>query len=257
MIRNVLKQVKENKISLTRAEQLIRFNAIDELSNIAKLDSGRLARRGFPEVILAEGKSPRVFEKILDRSLSNQKLVFVSRADSFKLRAIERKLPTSWKAHFGQISGCAVIRSISYRPSKIRARIGIVTAGSSDLRVAEEAMMFLRATGCDVKLTSDVGIAGLQRTLDVSKWVVRERIRLLIVIAGMDGALPSILAGLLDIPIIAVPSSSGYGLGGKGVGALLTMLQSCAGGVAVLNIDNGAGAAMFASLVARQIDLGS
>jgi NCAIR mutase (PurE)-related protein len=256
LIKAILKQFRENKLSLSQAEKLLKLNSISELSNIAKLDSGRFVRRGFPEVVLAEGKSLTQLRKIVIDALKRQAPIIISRAGKEKVELVRRAVPIGWHTKVADQSGCIAIVPKGYRAPKVKARIGIVTAGTSDFRVAEEIITCLEAVGCEYKFNADVGIAAIRRTLEIPKWIVNERIRVVIVVAGMDGALPSVLAGVTDVPIIAVPTSTGYGLGGQGVGALITMLQSCAGGVAVINIDNGIGAALFATLVARQIDRG-
>jgi len=139
------------------------------------------------------------------------------------------------------------------RTEKLLCRVGIVTAGTYDIPIAEEAKEILNELGCDIETMYDVGIAGLQRTIETAKKLKEKDIDIAIVIAGREGALPSVIASLLDIPIIAVPTSSGYGVGSKGLAALLSMLQSCSLGMTVVNIDNGVGAALFTALICRRI----
>ncbi len=135
-----------------------------------------------------------------------------------------------------------------------QGKIGIITAGTSDVPVAEEARVVAEEAGCEVLTSYDVGVAGIHRLFHQIRRMIEEDVKALIVVAGMEGALPSVVAGLVDVPVIGVPTSVGYGVGAGGFTALNAMLQSCAPGIAVVNIDNGFGAAVFASTIVKQID---
>jgi len=146
----------------------------------------------------------------------------------------------------------AIVRDPGHKaPSQTGGRVGVITAGTSDQPVAEEATLVLREMGCSVTTAYDVGVAGLHRLFDPLRRLLGEaQVDVIIVAAGMDGALPSVVSGLVDVPVIGLPTSVGYGLGGQGEAAILTMLQSCSPGISVVNIDNGVGAAAVAGLIA-------
>jgi len=146
-----------------------------------------------------------------------------------------------------------VLKREGFRVERTGGKVGILTAGTSDIRIAEEAGVIAEEMGCEVLRAYDVGIAGLHRLFEPLKEMIREDVDVLIVVAGREGALASLVAGLVDIPVIAVPSSSGYGFGGRGLSALMSMLQSCPLGLAVVNIDGGVPAGVVASLIANRV----
>lgn len=145
-----------------------------------------------------------------------------------------------------------VLRTAAYEPPTTYGTVGIVSAGTSDLPAAEEAAAVCRAMGCSVSMVTDVGVAGLHRLFEPLKAMLDRGVEAIIVAAGMDGALPSVIAGLVDVPVVGLPTAVGYGMGGNGEAALLSMLQTCAPGLAVVNIDNGVGAGAMAALIARR-----
>jgi NCAIR mutase (PurE)-related protein len=208
----------------------------------AKVDHHRTIRQGFPEVILGLGKTPAQIAAIADELSRHGSTLLVTRATEEAFIAVQAVLPT--------VVYHAEARIIALRQQDIvpgKGRIVVVAAGTSDLPVAEEAVCTAQLMGNDVERLYDVGVAGIHRLL-------RERARLdlarvIIVIAGMEGALPSVVSGLVSVPVIAVPTSIGYGASFGGIAALLGMLTSCASGVSVVNIDNGFGAAHVASLI--------
>jgi len=146
-----------------------------------------------------------------------------------------------------------VARKRGTEPAKIGRRIGVITAGTTDIRVAEEARTVAEAMGCQVVTAYDVGIAGFHRHIGPLRRMLQEGVDAIVVVAGMEGALPSVIASLANVPVIGVPTSTGYGFGGGGTGALTTMLQSCSLGLGVMNIDNGVGAGAYAALIARRV----
>jgi len=208
----------------------------------ARLDTHRWLRRGLPEVIFCDGKSPSQIIQIARRALSHQAFVLLTRLDPMTFEAIHASLP---KLRYDPIARLAYSRGAARRMR--RGRILVVTGGTSDIPVAEEAAVTLELLGSRVARLYDVGVAGVHRLL--GQWRLLQQARAIIVIAGMEGALPSVVAGLVRCPVIAVPTSVGYGASFQGIGPLLTMLNSCVPGVGVVNIDNGFGAAYLAHVI--------
>jgi pyridinium-3,5-biscarboxylic acid mononucleotide synthase len=212
----------------------------------AKVDVDRLERRGFPEVALGEGKSPEDLAQILKVLVEKNGIALATRAEAHHFESVIQVLPD---ARFESLGRCIVIERVPL--PRLSGKVALVSAGTTDRPVVEEARVTLEVFGNVVEVIQDVGVAGIHRTL-----AVRDRIEscsVAIVVAGMDGALPSVIGGLVSTPVIAVPTSVGYGASFGGIAALLAMLNSCASGVTVVNIDNGFGAAFAASLINRQI----
>lgn len=208
----------------------------------AKVDCHRQRRRGFPEVIFGKGKTPTQIIEISKKIISHHGILLVTRTE----KAVYLKL----KKLYPKIKYSEVGRIIYYRetrPPVKRGTVVVVTAGTADLPVAEETKITLELMGNPVEMLYDVGVAGIHRLLD--KKHILENANVLIVIAGMEGALASVVSGLVSRPVIAVPTSVGYGASFEGIAPLLTMMNSCSPGVAVMNIDNGFGAAYFASMI--------
>jgi len=208
----------------------------------AKIDNHRSLRRGFPEVVFGKGKTTEQIVKISQKILAHDGILLVTHADKKAFLKLKKSCPG--------IKFNAKARIISYRRSRPILKKGlvlIVTAGTADLPVAAEAKATLEIMGNRVELLCDVGVAGIHRLLDKRK--ILEDANVIIVIAGMEGALASVVSGLVSSPVIAVPTSVGYGASFGGIAPLLTMMNSCSPGIAVVNIDNGFGAAYFASLV--------
>jgi len=206
----------------------------------ARLDTDRVARTGIPEVVYAEGKSPGQVVDCLAGLLENHPQALATRVDEHTAAAIRSRWP---EAALDPVARCALIGAV---PREI-GRVAVVSAGTSDGPVAAEAAFVAEALGAPVTRIADVGVAGLHRLLAVRGDL--EAADVVIVVAGMDGALASAVGGLVSKPVVAVPTSVGYGAAFEGLAALLTMLNSCAPGVAVVNIDNGFGAAAFAAKV--------
>jgi hypothetical protein len=208
----------------------------------AKVDCHRMKRRGFPEVIFGRGKTPGQIVEIAKKIVSRHGILLITRTDRGVYLKLKKIYP---KINFSE-SG----KIIYYRKAAARVKKGtvlIVTAGTADWPVAEEARITLKIMGDPVDVLCDVGVAGIHRILD--KKHILEKASVLIVIAGMEGALASVVSGLVSRPVIAVPTSVGYGASFGGIAPLLTMMNSCSPGVAVMNIDNGFGAAYFASMI--------
>ena len=247
-----MEKLAKNLISVGDAEKLLRLLAIDEISNLAKLDVNRELRKGIPEIILAEGKTPEDLAEIALKMLNEKGRVIVSRAEKEQIEVIRKAAPDDSVLQVNDKVGIAVIKKKGFEVEKTGGKIGILTAGTSDIPVAEEAKVIAQEMGCEVVTAYDVGVAGIHRLLPPLKEMIERDVDALIVVAGREGALPSVVSGLVDLPVIAVPTSVGYGFGDKGVGALMAMLQACSLGIAVVNIDGGVAAGAVAVLTANR-----
>jgi pyridinium-3,5-biscarboxylic acid mononucleotide synthase len=241
-VRDVLAGVADGSLSVDGALDALAFEPVDELA-FATIDHHRALRQGFPEVIFGGGKTAEQVEAIA--------VHLAARGDGFLATRLDPAATDRLHARFPAVELNEVARTAYLAgreaPAAGRGTVLIVTAGTSDLPVAEEAAVTLRAAGDCVDRLTDVGVAGIHRVL-----AQRERLlsaAVIVVVAGMDGALASVVGGLVRTPVIAVPTSVGYGAAFSGLAPLLTMLNSCAAGVAVVNIDNGFGAAMAASRI--------
>ena len=240
----LLTEVRRGKVTVSQALARLRHLPFEDLG-FAKVDHHRALRQGFPEVIMGQGKEPKEIAAIV-RALRRQKAnVLVTRLSAEKM-ALVKKLVSGLKYH-------AVAHAVTWvgKPIKITGKgtVLVVCAGTSDIPVAEEAALTAAMMGNRVEKLFDVGVAGIHRLLGNRQRLYAASV--VIVIAGMEGALPSVVAGLIDKPVIAVPTSVGYGASFNGLAALLAMLNSCASGVTVVNIDNGFGAGFAASLINR------
>ncbi len=214
----------------------------------AKVDHHRCRRKGFPEVIYCEGKTPAQVAKIAQKIWEHGHDVLATRADKKTFLAVKKTLRG---AQYHEIARIITLKKkVESRKSIVESRkISVVTAGTADFPVAEEAAVTAEYLGLTVERLFDVGVAGIHRLVNNLDKLKDSRV--IIVVAGMEGALPSVLGGLVDKPIIAVPTSVGYGASFKGLSALLTMMNSCAPGIAVVNIDNGFGAAVMAYYIVK------
>jgi NCAIR mutase (PurE)-related protein len=226
---------------------------MSEKHEFVRPDFDRAKRKGVPEVILAEGKTVEHAVRIVQAFLERNGRAILSRVslelESRLLDEYGGDVKFVWYA----AARAAVLHTPGTEPSRTGGRVGILTAGTSDVPAAEEAAMLCREMGCEVYTGFDMGVAGLHRLFDPLREMLDEhQVDVLIVAAGMDGALPSVVSGLADVPVIGLPTAVGYGLGGEGVAALYSMLQSCAPGIAVVNIGNGIGAGAMAGLIANR-----
>ncbi len=216
-------------------------------------DSGRRRRTGTPEIVYGAGKTPPQVVAALVQLAGGTGRAIATRCDPATLAAVGGLRDGDWLVEVDEASGVAVIaREMSALPAP-SGLVGIIAAGTSDLRVAREIELVTREVGCDTRLVLDVGVAGLHRLVRPLEDLIGEGVDVLVVVAGMDGALPSVVAGLVRVPVIGVPTSTGYGFGGDGTAALMSMLQSCAPGLTVVNIDNGVGAAIAAARVVHLV----
>ena len=238
----LLRQVAEGSVNPADALERLAQPPIEELS-FATVDHHRALRQGFPEVIFGAGKTADQVVAIAERIITRGNGVLVTRADDATRSALAARIPG---IQLNPVARTAYLAPDEPAPQG-RGTILIVTAGTSDLPVAEEAAVTAAALGNCVERVTDVGVAGIHRVLAQSEALTRASV--IIVVAGMEGALPSVVGGLVRRPVIAVPTSVGYGASFGGIAALLGMLNSCAAGVTVVNIDNGFGAAYAASRI--------
>lgn len=225
---------------------------IKHIKDLARLDVCREKRSGIPEVILASGKEPKSVAKLLTNMAKEKGKAIATRVDKNCLSDVRKQVPRGYRLRHYVKARMAVLIKRGYKDKKDGGKVGIIAAGTSDIPVAEEARATCEELGCEVIYAYDVGIAGLHRLFSPLEKMLREKASVIIVVAGMEGALPTVVKGLVNVPVIGVPTSIGYGYGGKGESALMTMLQSCSPGLVVVNIDNGFGAGSAAVLIAQQ-----
>jgi pyridinium-3,5-biscarboxylic acid mononucleotide synthase len=251
-LREILENVAKNQVSVTEAEKLLRILAIDEIENVANIDSHRELRKGIPEVILADGKNTHHLTDIVVKMLNSRGRSIVSRCSPQQIDAVKGVIPKDAVLQVFDASRMLVVKKKDFVVSSTGGKVGVITAGTSDIAVAEEAKIICESMGCEVITSYDAGVAGIHRLIAPLKNMIKEDIDVLIVVAGREGALASVVAGMVDVPVIAVPTSNSYGLGEKGVSTLMSMLQSCSLGLAVVNIDSGVAAGAVATLIANR-----
>jgi len=244
-LQRLLRQVRAGRVPVAEAVARLRALPFEDLG-FAKVDTHREIRTGFPEVIYCAGKTPDQVIRIARKIVQRHHIALATRCTQEMYTQVAQAFP---QAAYHEAARIAVIGKPP-RPSSRARPVAIVSAGTADLPVAEEAAVTAEAMGCRIERIYDVGVAGLHRLL--SHREALERARIIIVVAGMEGALASVVGGLVSAPVIAVPTSVGYGASFQGLAALLAMLNSCAAGVTVVNIDNGFGAGYFAALLLRQ-----
>lgn len=254
-IKEILDKLIKNKCSLEEAEKLLKANIIEQVGDIAKLDVFRKLRTGIVEVVYAENKTSQMVLDIANSFLKRKKFTIVSRYQDEQKKILLKEFEhnDNYVMQINDLAKILIIKEKSYEFESKGGKVGIITAGSSDIPVAEESKVIAQSMGCEVITSYDLGIAGIHRLFTPLSEMIKEGVHVIIVCAGMEGTLPGVVAALVDVPVIGVPISSGYGLGEKGVGALTTMLQSCSPGLLVVNIDNGFGAGASAALIANRI----
>jgi len=240
-LRELLLAFRRGEVTLEDVLARLRHLPYEDLG-FAKLDHHRHLRQGFPEVVFGQGKTPEQIAAIVARLLEHSALALVTRTDEAAYAAVRRIAP---EAVYHPQARMITIRQGA--PPEPEGLIAVVSAGTADIPVAEEAAVTAEALGNRVERFYDVGVAGLHRLLSFHERLRAARV--IVCVAGMEGALPSVVGGLVGVPVIAVPTSVGYGAGQGGVAALLGMLNSCAANVVVVNIDNGFGAGFVASLI--------
>src|SRR5438309_6652848 len=224
---------------------------LDELGGRARLDLGRFLRRGIPEVVLAAGKSPQDAARLVLAMAERQGQGLISRMSDAHESAL-RDAARQAGMRVAEYHAAARVLRMGFSPEPLDGKVGILTAGTSDVPVADEARMVIEACGLEARLEADLGVAGLHRFMGPLAAILEWGADVIVVAAGMDGVLPGLVAGLIDVPVIGLPVSTGYGRGGAGEAALGTMLQSCSTGLTVVNIDNGVGAGAAAVLIAAR-----
>jgi len=242
-IKLLLENIRTKKLTVDQGLRKLRHLPFEDIG-FARIDHHRVLRQGFPEVLFGQGKTPKQILNIVKRMLPLKHNILITRTEESVYRKIKN---LDKRAKFYQDSRTIVL----LRDQIIRGNgtILIVSAGTSDIPIAEEAMVTAQAMGNQVETLFDVGVAGIHRLLSAQDQL--QAAKVIIVIAGMEGALPSVVGGLVSAPVIAVPTSIGYGASFGGIAALLGMLNSCASNVTVVNIDNGYGAGFVASLINR------
>jgi hypothetical protein len=250
-IEEILKSLEKGKISSSTAKKLLSLYSIEKIEDIAKIDVNRRKRRGIPEVVFAETKQLEEIKKILKTTLGKTNFVMISRIKKEhypKIISFCKRLKIKVKTGKNSSSLLLYKKPIKFHGGKV----GIITAGTSDIAVAEEARLMCEAMNCKCISSYDVGVAGIQRIFPILKEMINQEVDCIIVAAGMEGALATLVSAMVDIPVIGLPTSVGYGYGEKGIAALASMLQSCSLGLSVVNIDGGIAAGANAANIANR-----
>lgn len=242
-MKKVLEDYRNGKISLSEVLEKIKTLPYEDL-DFAKVDTHRIIRKGYPETVFCPGKTVNQIKKIVETMAKRNHNILLTKAEKKIFNEIKKFFPD---AKYNKVAKTIVI--IKDKVKQPKGKILIITAGTSDIPIAEEAFVTAEIMGNKVDKEYDVGVAGVHRLFDIKDKIFNANV--IIVVAGMEGALASIVGGLTSKPVIAVPTSVGYGASFKGIAPLLTMMNSCAEGVVVVNIDNGFGAAYFASIINR------
>ncbi|NOZ82810.1 MAG: nickel pincer cofactor biosynthesis protein LarB [Euryarchaeota archaeon] len=250
-LRKLLEELLSGRIDIDEAERRLRLMSYEELKH-SMLDINREARAGAPEAVLAEHKSTEALLEIAETMLEAKGRCILTRLRQKQAAELEKRFRGRVRVEAYPEARMVVLRRPDFKPPSTGGRVGVVCAGTSDIPVAREAEVIAREMGCRTWFFSDVGIAGLHRLLPVMERLAEVDPDAIVVAAGMEGALPGVVAGLVEVPVIGLPVSTGYGLRGRGETALFTMLHSCSPGIAVVNIDNGFGAGVLAALIANR-----
>ncbi len=251
--KEILERLVSGHLSIEEAQDALKAASISDLDGVAALDTNRDERSGVPEVVLGESKDVEDIIKIVRRMVERKGYAIVTRMTRSKTDILKSNL-TDLRI---QIEGAGdhltlLVHTADWKFPDGDGEVGVLTAGTSDIPYAKEAEIVIRAMGVTPISFYDVGIAGIHRLVEPLRKMVEKRVSAIVVMAGMEGALPTVIASLVDAPVIGVPIPTGYGHGGGGETALAAMLQSCAPGLAVVNIGNGVGAAAMAALIARR-----
>ena len=254
----ILNKLQRGEITVDEAEALLERTAFERMKlrfveNLARLDVYRDRRAGIPEVILAEGKKPEWVAKLLLEMTKEQGRAIATRVDEACIQKIKEVIPSEYDIQIYCEARIVTVSEPSFEVARRGGKVGLIAAGTADISVAEEARITAEQMGCEVYYDYDVGVAGSHRVLTPLEGMLSKGVDVIVVVAGMDAVLPIIVKGLVDLPVIGVPTSVGYGIAAKGVTPLLTMLQSCSPGLGVVNIDNGFGAGALAALIANRV----
>ena len=242
-MKKILQDYKDGKIELSEVLDKIKKLPYEDL-DFAKVDTHRLLRKGFPETVFCQGKTTPQILRIIETMSKYNHNILATKADKKIFSAVKKIYPD---AEYHDLAKTIVIKKEKTKSKN--GKILVITAGTSDIPIAEEAVVTAELMGNNVEKAYDVGVAGIHRLFDIKDKIFNSDV--IIVVAGMEGALASIVGGLTSKPVIAVPTSVGYGASFKGIAPLLTMMNTCSEGVVVVNIDNGFGAGYFASLINR------
>jgi NCAIR mutase (PurE)-related protein len=272
-LREILEKLLEKKITIKEAEKLLKVNNIKQIQEIANFDISRKYRSGFPEAVLAKGKVYSDLLLIIQSYLNdkeNKDKLIVTKLDLNSYKKIKEDTSnTKWNIkkdfnfQYNEKGKILIIKRKRERDkigskkigkNETKYKIGLITAGTSDIPIAEEVRIISEEGGCEVVKAYDIGIAGIHRLFPEIKKMIKEDVKVIVVCAGMEGALSSVVAGLVNVPVLGVPTSVGYGIGADGKAAIYGMLQSCVPGLAVENIDNGFGAAIFALTIIKLLE---
>ena len=250
-MRDILRRLIAGELTEDEALAELRGVQLEELSGKARLDLGRFMRRGIPEVVLAPGKAPDEAARLTVALAQRQGQGLISRMSREHRASLQEAADAAELTIVDYAQSARVMRK-GYAPEPLDGKVGFLTAGTSDVPVADEARMVVETCGLGTRLEADLGVAGLHRFVGPLSAILEWGADVIVVAAGMDGVLPGLVAGLIDVPVIGLPVSTGYGRGGAGEAALGTMLQSCSTGLTVVNIDNGVGAGAAAVLIAAR-----
>jgi len=251
-LREIIDKLLKGEIKVEEVEKRIKLNYLAEVENWVKFDLNRELRRDLPEVVLGIGKKREELVKIIKRVLEEDERIILSKIDEDVYNSLKEILDNYDIKYYKE----GRVLSVRRKGFKIKAKdrkIAIIAAGTADIPIAEEAKALIEEMGFEPICFYDVGVAGLHRLFKPLKEILEKKCDVVIVVAGMEGALPSVVSSLIDLPIIGVPTSVGYGFGSRGKAALMSMLQSCSLGLAVVNINNGIGAGAIACLIANRI----
>jgi len=245
LLLKLLESVAEGRVSADDGAEKLQHMAFEDIT-YAHIDHHRSLRKGFPEVIYGEGKTAEQITGIMEKMMDQENIILVTRANPQKAKVVLSRFPQA----VYHADARMIVMELNPVPVQGRGLILIISAGTSDIPVAQEALLTARAMGNEVDTVFDVGVSGIHRLLNHQELINQAAV--LIVVAGMEGALPSVVAGMVDRPVIAVPTSVGYGVNLGGLTALFAMLNSCSSNVAVVNIDNGFGAGYMAAMINRR-----
>lgn len=252
-MRDILKKLIDGEISIDDAESQLKITQIQELGDNIKFDVSRENRTGISEAVYAQGKTDEDLLNIINNINSTNNLM-ITRLPEDRFNNIQNYINENILENSNYYKEASILTINKTEIKKSKGKVGIITAGTADIPIAEESRITLEQAGYTVIKTYDVGVAGIHRLIDKISYLLEEQVDVVITLAGMEGALPSVVAGIVDMPVIAVPTSTGYGVGEKGFTALFAMLQSCAPGIATMNIDNGYGAGVYAITILKQIE---
>jgi hypothetical protein len=247
-LNHLLERLKNGDIEVEEASKQIRLGNIHTLSEISNIDPYRMKRTGIPEAIFSEGKNPDDLVHIATEHLKHEGRAILTRVSDEQLTVLEQKHTVEWNKY----ARIAILRADGFQVDKTGGAIGIITAGTVDVPVAEEARIIAQEMGVTVHTIYDVGAAGIHRLFPPLGDIIEKGVDAIVVAAGREGTLPTIVSGIVDVPVIGLPVSSGYGAGGSGTAALHTMLQSCSV-LSVVNIDAGFVAGAFAARIANVV----